>query len=281
MVAGLALPVSIGTLVSQCAEAMRIARSFGRRRPSAFQASPAAPGWRACIGEPWEMNTLGSGFMNSESFHSTAAGTRPMRPVCRLAGFLLRVHDEGAVAGDRLVDRLAAHGEQPRIGLGLDLDLVAGALEHHQLLAAGGLGSVALYAASKYEKGGGPPLAKPEARALAGTQLQIEQLDRRAGARRAFRAFMLAREYAHRARIGGKTSRRKIGRDQPLITWRGHFQLGRQVDPQLQHLETAAAAGGPPRVGFLLPPPPTPPQPLPPPPHHTPPFFPRFLPAPP
>src|SRR5258708_16327762 len=156
MVSGLALPVSVGALVCQCAEAIRMARGFGRRRPSAFQASPAAPGSRACIGEPWEMNTLGSGFMNSESFHSTAAGTRPMRPVCRLAGFLLRVHDEGAVAGDRLVDRLAAHGEQPRIGLGLDLHLVPGAPEPHQLLPAGRLRSVYLYAALKYQKGGRP-----------------------------------------------------------------------------------------------------------------------------
>src|SRR5258708_29191549 len=141
-----------------------------------------------------------------------------MRPVCRLAGFLLRFHGEGAVAGDRLVDRLAAHGEQPRIGLGLDLDLVAGALEHHQLLAAGGLGSVDLYAAIKYEKGGRPALAKPQARALAGTQLQIEQLDRRAGARRAFRAFMLAREYAHRARIGGENTRPETGSQPPPAT---------------------------------------------------------------
>src|SRR3954468_25073013 len=55
----------MGRLVSQCAEAMTIAFGLPRRRPSARQASPAAPGSRACMGEPWEMKTLGSRWLMS------------------------------------------------------------------------------------------------------------------------------------------------------------------------------------------------------------------------
>src|SRR6185295_17253975 len=60
MVSGLSPPVSIGRLVSQCAEEMRIARGRGSRCASAFQASPAGPAWSACMGDPWETKTLGS-----------------------------------------------------------------------------------------------------------------------------------------------------------------------------------------------------------------------------
>src|SRR5947207_1032941 len=63
MVCGWSAPVTIGKLVSQCAEAMRIAFGLPRRLPSAAHARPAAPASRACIGEPWEMNTLGKGTM--------------------------------------------------------------------------------------------------------------------------------------------------------------------------------------------------------------------------
>ena len=60
MVSGSAAPVSAGRSVSQCADAIRIARGEGSRRPSAAQTSPAAPASSACIGEPWEMNRTGS-----------------------------------------------------------------------------------------------------------------------------------------------------------------------------------------------------------------------------
>src|SRR3954466_6318165 len=39
---------------------MRMARGLPMRGRSAPHASPAAPGCRACMGEPWEMKTLGS-----------------------------------------------------------------------------------------------------------------------------------------------------------------------------------------------------------------------------
>src|SRR4051812_41798761 len=55
----------MGRLVSQCAEAMTIAFGLPRRRPSARHASPAAPGSSACMGEPWEMKTLGSRWLMS------------------------------------------------------------------------------------------------------------------------------------------------------------------------------------------------------------------------
>src|SRR3954468_17326891 len=63
MVCGWSAPVTVGRLVSQCAEAMRIAFGLPRRLPSAAHAMPAGPASRACIGEPCEMKTLGSGTM--------------------------------------------------------------------------------------------------------------------------------------------------------------------------------------------------------------------------
>src|SRR5258708_32427871 len=63
MVCGWSAPVTIGRLVSQCAEAMRIAFGLPRRLPSAAHATPAGPASRACIGEPREMKTLGRGTM--------------------------------------------------------------------------------------------------------------------------------------------------------------------------------------------------------------------------
>src|SRR5476649_1722261 len=61
MVSGFAVPVTSGTAVSQCAEAMRIAFGRGRLRPRFSQTPRTAPGSSACIGEPWEMNSVGSG----------------------------------------------------------------------------------------------------------------------------------------------------------------------------------------------------------------------------
>src|SRR5215213_7807659 len=44
---------------------MTIAFGLPSRRPSARHASPAAPDSRACMGEPWEMKTLGSRWLMS------------------------------------------------------------------------------------------------------------------------------------------------------------------------------------------------------------------------
>src|SRR5207245_5231796 len=51
----------MGSLVSQWAEAIRMACGLPSRLPSAAHAVPAGPACSACIGEPWEMKTLGSG----------------------------------------------------------------------------------------------------------------------------------------------------------------------------------------------------------------------------
>src|SRR5689334_19314306 len=63
MVSGFGLAVSIGTDVSQCAEAITTAPGRGSRRPSAAHASPTAPASIACIGDPCERNSVGNGFM--------------------------------------------------------------------------------------------------------------------------------------------------------------------------------------------------------------------------
>jgi len=103
-----------------------------------------------------------------------------MRPVCRstnrLAQLLLRVHDEGPVARDRLVDRLAAHDEQLRVGQRLDQDLVAVALEYHQLFALGGLRGVDAYFSVDDENTRAPAFAQMQAQAFTGAQPQVESL---------------------------------------------------------------------------------------------------------
>src|SRR5258706_368315 len=81
MVCGWSAPVTIGKLVSQCAEAMRIAFGLPRRLPSAAHARPAAPASRACIGEPWEMNTLGRGTMD----YAPRAGSLGIKPSACIA----------------------------------------------------------------------------------------------------------------------------------------------------------------------------------------------------
>jgi hypothetical protein len=61
MVSGLGLPVSIGRFVSQCAEAMSSARGRGSARAMSCQAARTAPGSMACMGEPCDRNSVGSG----------------------------------------------------------------------------------------------------------------------------------------------------------------------------------------------------------------------------
>src|SRR5205085_6704104 len=83
---GLLLPVSIGRLVSQCAEAMTMPRGLPRRRPSASHALPAGPACRACIGEPWEMKTLGNEFPDSRVALVAATAISPVLPPSSLPG---------------------------------------------------------------------------------------------------------------------------------------------------------------------------------------------------
>src|SRR5512139_3183368 len=68
MVSGAALPVTIGSSVSQCAETVRIARGSGSARASPDQAAPAAPGSTAVIGEPCERNSVGIGVLTGPPF---------------------------------------------------------------------------------------------------------------------------------------------------------------------------------------------------------------------
>src|SRR5579864_1417690 len=81
MVCGWSAPVTIGRLVSQCAEAMRIALGLPRRLPSAAHARPAGPASRACIGEPCEIKTLGRGTMA----YAARAGSLGIRPSACIA----------------------------------------------------------------------------------------------------------------------------------------------------------------------------------------------------
>src|SRR2546427_9046225 len=56
-----------------------------------------------------------------------------------LPDLFLRVHDEGSVAGDRLVDRLPVHDEHRRVRRRLDRGLAALALEYDELAFVRGL----------------------------------------------------------------------------------------------------------------------------------------------
>src|SRR5439155_19449188 len=61
MVCGLGLPVSIGTEVSQCADAISTARGRGNECPSAAHARDATLASIANMGEPCDRNSVGSG----------------------------------------------------------------------------------------------------------------------------------------------------------------------------------------------------------------------------
>src|SRR4051812_9090959 len=93
----------------------------------------------------------------------------------RLANFFLRVHDERAIAGDRLVDRLPRHDENARAFGGFDLDRVAGALEHHELLALRALDAVHADAALEDEHSAAPAFAERQLHLAAGAQLYVEE----------------------------------------------------------------------------------------------------------
>ncbi|MNN58724.1 hypothetical protein D3C81_1737880 [compost metagenome] len=54
------MPVTSSSWLSQCADTITIAFGRGRALASRASAGPLAPGCRASMGEPWEMNRLGS-----------------------------------------------------------------------------------------------------------------------------------------------------------------------------------------------------------------------------
>src|SRR5262245_6753078 len=109
---------------------------------------------------------LSSGYRSGKS-GLAGEGRDPAQPAGlvvdeRAPDLVLRVHHEWSIPRDRLVDRPAVHDEQARVRERLDHDLVAGALEHHELLAAGGLGGIDLRLARKQEERRGPALAEAQ-----------------------------------------------------------------------------------------------------------------------
>src|SRR6266566_2296627 len=82
-----------------------------------------------------------------------------------LPDLFLRVHDEGPVAGDRLVERLPVHDEQRRVRRRFDLSLAAFALEYDELAFVRRL-AVHRDRALQDEEGRGPAFAQVEARAM-------------------------------------------------------------------------------------------------------------------
>src|SRR5689334_16669449 len=87
MVSGFGLPLSIGTDVSQCADATSTASGRAMRRPSAAHVSPTAPGSTACIGEPCDRNNVGNRFM-FETLPLPRAGRGRAGPSCGLQQML-------------------------------------------------------------------------------------------------------------------------------------------------------------------------------------------------
>src|SRR5471030_20868 len=73
----------------------------------------------------------------------------------RLADFLLRVHDERAVADHRLVYRLAVEHQDGRVGFGFHADLFPVALEQGEFRFARGLCSVQQGFDLQHEQRGG------------------------------------------------------------------------------------------------------------------------------
>jgi len=96
---------------------------------------------------------------------------------------LLRVHDEGAIADDGLIQRFAAEHQKCGIVIGLDAEVLAGPIQHRHLRVAQNLAVVELHGSAQYHNRERVARRDAESRALAGVQTHIPDIQRREGVR--------------------------------------------------------------------------------------------------
>ncbi len=83
-------------------------------------------------------------------------------------------------------------------------------------------------------------------------QAHVPHIHRGEGARRSGVTAVASRDHPHASGVLRQWYRRNVGIEQGLVTGRGHLGVGRQVHPQLHHVESATRAGEFRRVVFLV-----------------------------
>ncbi len=155
------------------------------------------------------------------------------------------------MADDGLVDRLARQQQQRGVAVGLQPQAVAFALQQRHLRLAHHL-AVDQHRAAQHHHGGGVALGQCRRGLLALAQPHVPDVDGREGLRRPLVAVVAAGDHAHAAGAAGQGHSRDLLVDDALVMRRAHLVPGRQVDPQLHHLERAALLGERRRVKLLV-----------------------------
>ena len=164
--------------------------------------------------------------------------------------FSIGVHHKRAVPHNRLVDGLTAQDQQHRIVIGLKTDLRAVAGKQCHLPFAHHFLAIDLDRSVQHHQHGVAALVQIERGRLARVQADIPHIDWRKGPRRAPLAIELAGNQAQAPGIILKRQLRNLAIHNALVARLGHLVLGRQVDPQLDHLQRAATASK--RLGVEL-----------------------------
>ena len=169
-----------------------------------------------------------------------------------LVDFRFAVHHERAVADDRFAERLAVKQQQRRVFADVEFQAAAVAFHDRQLGGAHVVAVVETDGAAQHEERRGVAFRQVECDTMADFQPQIPDVHRREAAGRADGIAMAAGDDARRAGIAGQRDHgNPIGGD-ALVAGRRHLVPGRQVHPQLHHLEAAAFLGERRAVEFLV-----------------------------
>ena len=97
--------------------------------------------------------------------------------------------------------------------------------------------------AAQDHQGGVTPFVQVQCDGFARVEAQVPHVDGRKGVGRALGASELTGDQAQLPGTVGQRQYRNVAIDNRLVTGVGHFVLGRQVDPQLHHLQRPAATG--------------------------------------
>src|SRR5579885_3395670 len=189
------------------------------------------------------MRQMTLSLMHALSMRREAA--HPPRPVIcdGLLDLSHRVHNEGPLAYDWFVDRLAAQKEEPCLFQRLSDEALPFALKHRQLCALRYLARPKLHRAAEYEESGRPAGADFELDGRAARQAHVPHIHRAVGMGRALDSLEAAGDDAHQPRARRQLDPRDLGIADGLIPGRGFLMFRPEIDPELDHLEDTAAFG--------------------------------------
>ncbi len=169
-----------------------------------------------------------------------------------LVDLLLGVHHERAMTDQGLVNRLSGQDQHNGVVVGLDEHAFAFGVEHHELAFTRNLVAVDLHRAVQHDQQAVPAIRQVQAGGAGLIQAQVPDMHGREGACRAALTVELTGDGPDLSGAIGQLDGRDIGIEQCLIGRVGHLVLGRQIDPQLHHLQGAAGTGERVRVKLLV-----------------------------